>query len=391
MMPAAASNLLQPAAQHENQSMQRQVIDLLPGGPGQAHQLTVLRFGVPGKGPVALIQAALHADEVPAMLVAQALRAQLAALEDAGALCGEVRLVPYANPLGLAQHLLSRHQGRFDLRDGVNFNRGYADLSDAAADAVSGRLTDDANANVTLVRAALVEAAARLPAQTPAEDLKRQLLRLAIDADCVLDLHCDDEAVMHLYGLTPQADMASELGALLGAQAILLAEESGDSPFDEACSRPWPTLARRFAPQPVPLACFSTTVELRGEGDTDHALAAQDASALIEFLRRRGVVRGEPACLPAPQCVPTPLAASEPVKAPATGVVVFKVRPGEVVAAGQVVADIVDVDTGQTVAVPAQSAGVLYARIRPRWALAGQTLAKIAGTTLQRRGKLLSA
>jgi hypothetical protein len=338
-----------------------------------------------------MIQAALHADEVPAMLVAQALRVQLSALEAAGALCGEVRLVPYANPLGLAQYLLSRHQGRFDLRDGVNFNRAYADLSDAAAAAVSGLLTDDADANVALIRTALVAAAQALPARTPAEDLKRQLLRLAIDADCVLDLHCDDEAVMHLYALTPQADLANELGALLGARAILLAEESGDSPFDEACSRPWPALARRFAPLPVPLACFSTTVELRGEGDTDHALAAQDAAALIEFLRRRGVVAGEPAALPAAACLPTPLAASEPVKAPGAGVVVFRVQPGEVVAAGQVVADIVDVDTGQVVPVPAQSAGVLYARIRTRWAIAGQTLAKIAGTTLQRRGKLLGA
>jgi predicted deacylase len=136
-----------------------------------------------------------------------------------------VRLVPYANPIGLAQQVLARDQGRFDLRDGLNFNRGYADLSDAAAMALQGRLGHDAAANVRLVRAALVQAAAGLDAETPVQDLKRQLLRLAIDADLVLDLHCDGESVLHLYAHPQQAARAATLGALLGAQAVLLAAE----------------------------------------------------------------------------------------------------------------------------------------------------------------------
>jgi len=37
------------------------------------------------------------------------------------------------------------------------------------------------------------------------------------------------------------------------------------------------------------------------------------------------------------------------------------------------------------------SAGVLYARIATRWATPGKRLAKIAGTSLARTGKLLSA
>ena len=66
---------------------------------GTAHyELTSYHFGKPG-GPKAYIQAALHADEVPAMLVAQALRQRLAALEAAGKVVGEVILVPAANPM----------------------------------------------------------------------------------------------------------------------------------------------------------------------------------------------------------------------------------------------------------------------------------------------------
>jgi predicted deacylase len=85
------------------------------------------------------------------------------------------------------------------------------------------------------------------------------------------------------------------------------------------------------------------------------------------------------------------LAASEPITAPRSGVVVFHAQPGERVAAGALIADLVDVDSGEVLPLRAQSAGVLYARSATRWALPGQPLAKIAGTTLARTGKLLSA
>ncbi len=370
-------------------SVQVEHVELTGGSPGLRHTLPVWRFGRPGQGPKAMIQAALHADEVPALLVAQALRTQLTALEAEGAVLGEVVLVPYANPIGLSQQLLGQHVGRFDLRDGINFTRHVPDLAEAAASAVQGRLGDDAAANVAVVRQALRDAAAALGALHPVEDLKRQLLRLAIDADIVMDLHCDAEAAVHLYGLTPQAGLCAELGALLGAQAILLATESGDSPFDEACSRPWLVVQQRAPSLPVPLACFATTVELRGQADTSHALAHQDAAALLEFLRRRGVLAGDPAPLPPARCQPTPLAASEPLVAPRAGVLVFHHAAGDAVPAGALIADLVDVDTGAVHPLRAQSAGVLYARTATRWATPGQRVAKVAGTALARTGKLL--
>jgi len=366
-----------------------QTLELVGASPGCSHHLKLLRFGRAGARPRAVIQAALHADEVPALLVAQCLREQLLQLEAHGQILGEVLLLPYANPLGLAQQLLGQHQGRFDLRDGVNFNRGIPDLADAAGDALQGRLGSDAHANEALVRAALREAAARLTASHPVQDLKNRLLQLAVDAETVLDLHSDSEAVLHLYAFTPQAALAGELGALLGAQAILLATESGDAPFDEACTRPWQLLQQRFAGHPIPLGCFASTLELRGERDTDPGLAQADAVAIIEFLRRRGVVAGPLARLPALRCLPTPLAASEPVTAQRAGVVVFRCAPGQRVEAGAVVAELVDVDSGERLPLRAQSAGLLYARVATRWATPGRRLAKIAGTTLARSGKLL--
>jgi predicted deacylase len=359
--------------------------------PGLHVTLTVLHFGPREHGPKAAIHAALHADEVPAMLVAHCLREQLGRLEAQGRMLGEVRLVPVANPLGLGQRLLGRHEGRFDLRDGVNFNRGYAALAPAAAGRLQGRLGTDATANVAAVRKALRETVRALPAQSATEHLKRALLANAVDCDVVLDLHCDAQAVVHLYALDVHEAPARELGAALGARAVLLAMDSGDAPFDEACSRPWIELRERFPGHPLPAACFASTVELRGEADVQWSLAQADAEALVAFLARHGLVDAPAGPWPEPRCEPTPLAASEPIVAPRAGLLVFEAEPGQRLRAGDCVATLLCPATGQHTALRAQSEGVLYARVATRWAAAGQRVAKVAGRTLARTGKLLSA
>lgn len=359
--------------------------------PGLRAELNVLCFGPADRGPKAAIHAALHADEVPALLVAQCLRERLAVLEARGQLLGEVRLLPVANPIGLGQRLLGRHEGRFDLRDGINFNRGFPDLAARVPEALAQALGADAAHNVALLRQALLQAAQGLPAQTPAEHLKRQLLCNAVDCDLVLDLHCDAEAVVHLYALDLHAPQACELGARLDAEAVLLAMDSGEGPFDEACSRPWTLLQQRWPDVPIPPACFASTVELRGEADVGFAQAEADAQALVGFLQSQGLVAGR-APAPAPlRCDATPLAASEPIHAPHAGIVVFEAAPGALLAAGDVVATLVDPASGQRTVLRTAGGGRLYARIASRWAAPGQRLAKVAGRTLRRTGKLLSA
>ncbi|MDQ2803093.1 MAG: succinylglutamate desuccinylase/aspartoacylase family protein, partial [Pseudomonadota bacterium] len=234
--------------------MTTEILPLRGTAPGTTQTLAVRRFGVPGARPKIYVQAALHADETPGLLVAQHLLRRLQAHSDAGRIVGEVVVVPLANPVGLSQRMLGSLLGRFDLASGTNFNRGFADLASRAAQAVAGKLTGDPAANEALIRAALLHANARSGVATPDEHLKRTLLGLALDADLVLDLHCENEGVMHLYTLTPLADRCRPWAALLGAQAVLLAPESGGQPFDEACSRPWLELRDRFPGHPVPLA-----------------------------------------------------------------------------------------------------------------------------------------
>lgn len=363
--------------------------------PGTTRELVSLHFGPADSGLKAYVQASLHADEVPPMLVAHHLRLALSQLEAEGRLAGEVVLVPAANPIGMAQHPLRQPQGRFDMASGENFNRHYPELSATVADWVRGQLGDDAAANVARVRSAVREACARLPAGDELASLRRTLLGLAMDADVVLDLHCDHEAVLHLYTATPLWPQVAPLAQALGATLTLLATDSGDAPFDEACSMFWPRLAERLGMDTsvLPTSCVAVTVELRGEVDVRHDLAARDARALLGFLAGRGLVRlsTEPTPPGHAQAQARPLAGSMPLRAPHGGVLVFLAELGQRLQAGQPVAELIDPMGGATTTLSSPVDGLLYARVSRRFVPAGATLAKVAGREALRGGRLMSA
>jgi uncharacterized protein len=352
--------------------------------------LTSFHFGKPGTGKKVYIQASLHADEVPAMLVGQFLKRELEKLDDAGSVSGEIILVPAANPLGLSQAIQGAPFGRFDLSTGVNFNRAYKHVAADLKTALAGRLGTDAAANVKLIREQARQSVAAWAPMDNAAALKKVLLGMAIDADIVLDLHCDNEAVMHLYCGEPLAASVMPLATLLGAHAVLVALESGGEPFDEACSRLWWDLAAHFGPTvPIPPACAAVTVELRGENDVTYEYASKDAHAILQYLAREGVLDIAVEPLPAPLCAPTPLEGVEPIAAPHSGVLVFLRKLGEVVGAGDPVADLVNPVSGKVTTLHATREGVLFASTAHRHLLRGMNVCKIAGKTAFRQGDLL--
>lgn len=364
----------------------------LPGASrGTRRVVTSLHFGQRMSGRKVYLQASLHADEVPAMLVAHHLQAMLHGLEETGAIAGEVVLVPMANPIGLSQTVQGSHFGRFDQASGINFNRQFQHLTARIAERVEPLLGPDATMNTQWVREAAQQVLAELSPQTETEALKQLLQQLAVDADIALDLHCDHQACLHVYAGTPQASTARLLAQRLGAQALLLCECSGDDPFDESLSRHWWELPERFGPaHPFTQGCFAATVELRGEADVDDTLAVHDARGLIEFLQDTGHIAGPAATLPAPRCAATPLAGVQPLVAPDSGILVFLRQLGERVTAGDCIAEIVDPASHLRVPVRAEVDGVLFARIARRWVTRGMRLAKIAGPTPYRSGPLLS-
>lgn len=363
---------------------------------GTQRTVTSLHFGVAGARPKVYVQASLHADELPGMLVAHHLRRRLLEAESAGALRGEVVLVPAANPIGLAQRLDHRPLGRFELGTSENFNRHYPDLATLAWERVGAALGPDAEANVQRVREAVRQALAERPAATELQGLRLTLMRLAVDADVVLDLHCDSEAVLHLYSETACWPQLEPLAAWLGAETVLVADYgAGGQPFDEQLSGLWSQLAARLRAEAsqarLPQACASATVELRGEADVDHALAAQDAEAIVRYLQQIGVLAGDPGTPPPPRCTPTPLAGTEILRAPHPGVIVFRAPVGARLQPGDAVADIVDPMSDRVTTLTAAHGGTLYARSRERYAIAGLEVAKVAGARPIRSGDLLSA
>ncbi len=354
-------------------------------------QLTSFHYGSPGSGKKVYIQAALHADEVPGMLVAQFLRKKLEQLDAEGRIQGEIILVPAANPIGLSQAIHGAPFGRFDLTTGTNFTRAYKHVADDLKVSLAGKLTGDAHANVDLIRAHARDSVAAWTPSTDADALKKTLLGMAIDADIVLDLHCDNEAVLHVYAGTPLADAVAPLSAYLDAHALLLAREAGGEPFDEACSRLWWDLEAHFGPDyPIPMAGMAVTVELRGEMDVSYEYAKADARGLLNFLAHEGILDLEPDPLPAARCAATPLEGVEPIAAPHNGVLVFRKNLGNKVAAGEAVADLIDPVSGKTTELSSKVGGVFFARTAHRHLLRGMAVGKIAGPVAFRAGQLLS-
>jgi hypothetical protein len=375
---------------------------LLPQSVGTRRTLVSQHFGTAGARPKVVLQASLHADELPGMLALHHLRGLLQEAEAQGKIQGEVVLVPMANPIGLSQTVLHSQLGRFELASAENFNRLYPPLAEWLAESpeLPPQLGPDADANVAAIRAAIHAALDSHPPTTELGSLRHTLMRLACDADVALDLHCDFEAAVHLYTEPPCAEVLMPLAALLGARAVLLAEGSGGRCYDEALSGVWWQLRQKLAAShgeafvashPIPQGCASTTVELRGQTDVRHDLARADATGLFTFLTWLGAVAGPSLTLPPLPCEPTPLAGTQVLKAPHSGILTYHKYPGDDVAPGDVVAEIIDPVSGESTPLAAEVKGVLYARHIVRWATTGLDVAKISGATRLRTGALLGA
>jgi uncharacterized protein len=375
--------------------MQIKQHQLISPTPGTQRSLMSLHFGPQDGGRKVYIQASLHADELPGMLVAHYLRKHFERLEQEGKIAAQIVMVPVANPIGLSQALLHAQLGRFDLASGENFNRHYPAMFDAIRERVAPLLSTDGESNTRTIRQAMRDALASI---TPKNELASQrltLMKLAFDADLVLDLHCDSEAALHLYCGTPLWPIVEPLARLMGSHATLLATESGDHPFDEACSQTWWQLRdyfRAVRPDcPIEHGCTAITVELRGELDVRHDLAQQDAARIVDYLTYRGDIIGTSPVLPDLIAQATPLAGSETLVAQHGGLLTFLVKTGQRVTAGTVIAQVIDTLANTTHDIRCTVDGMFYAHVRNRLAFSGMSIGKVAGTTAFKSGKLLSA
>lgn len=319
----------------------------VPGDAGQPLAIRAWRL-TGGDGPRVYLQAGVHADEIAGMLVLHRLLPQLRAAHDRGVLRGTVTVVPQANPLGLAQFRQGRLLGRFHEATHRNFNRHFHE-----------------------------SAASRRTATTFAA-WQRALLGAACEADIVLDLHTDSEALPYVYLHRSLWPAGRDLAASLGADLAILWDRDDEGAFEGAVAAHW---AREGGMRDRLVA----TVELRGQSDVSDALANRDADGLLAFLRGRGAI-AEPPVVGAGagdwRGEAVPIAHMETVIAPVSGVLVHERELGATVEAGGRIACIVahPGEPGSEHVLVAPQAGRIVTRSRERLVAQGEVVAKLTGT-----------
>ena len=357
---------------------------------GTSRHIDSFHFGKPNSGKKIYIQASLHADELPGMLVAWKLKQQLLLLEEQGFIQGEIVLVPMANPIGQNQHLMDVHLGRYELEGGQNFNRDYLDTFEQVFTQIENKLSSDAEKNKQLIRSALREAIQGWEVDTELHSQQKVLQSLSCDADIIIDMHCDFEAIQHVYSTYYSWDGIAPLAHYLNSRANLLANETGGKPFDSAFDMVWQRLHACFG-DIIPKACQSVTLELCGQADVSHDKSEEDANALVNYLRYLNVLTDQPADVLINEATPaTDLDAVEPLKGNMGGVLVLCTDVGEHVTTGQLIAEVIDPITDKVQQIRASQPGLLFSRTLRRTATAGMLVAHVAGEKTIRSGYLLA-
>ena len=364
--------------------------------PGRSTELNYFRVGPGQADKKVYLQAALHADEQPGILVLHHLLAMLREADAAGELAAQFVLFPMVNPLGMGDIEFGGHQGRYNRATGVNHNRDWPVLYDAVGAGLADRLGDDPDANVRLVRDALREWADGLPQTTAWQQWRRCVIAEACDADYVFDLHCDDESLLHIFSIPQLATQMQSLADWSGAAATMLAEDSGGGSFDEVWPALWLRLGRECAGKPLPLPVVSCTLEYRGQLDTSDELNRADAANLYGFFQEQGLVGGAPRGCKGTSRAPTDLRATEYLRAPRAGLLAYRVELGDWVERGDCVADLVCLDGEGAfetrLPLCAGTSGQVISRRMNKYAWAGANVSKIVGETVleSRTGNLLS-
>ncbi|MFJ6328292.1 MULTISPECIES: succinylglutamate desuccinylase/aspartoacylase family protein [unclassified Rhizobium] len=334
------------------------------------------RFGNPGIRPFVYLQGGLHADEVSSTVALEQLVRLLGELVGGSCIRGEIVVLPHCNPIGLKQFLLGRHQGRFSLSDGSNFNRGFPDMAAMLRPVLDAPSADFGRDRVAELGRHILT---RQGTTGPTRALQAELMRLSWGADYVIDVHADMEASVHIYSSAVSWAKLRTVAGRLSARVVILAEESADRPFDEAHSRAWQDLG-------LPSSTASCTLELRGLSDVSAETASNDALGLLHFLGDIGAVEVAAPSPPDPDTKTISLEDLEFVESPQSGIVMHLVDVGAPVTKGDIVARIFDptnpsLDSAWT-DVATQRDGCVFARWHQRVIQAGMPICKIAGSGL---------
>ncbi|WIJ26181.1 succinylglutamate desuccinylase/aspartoacylase family protein [Devosia sp. RR2S18] len=352
--------------------------------PGSSTDLFWYTAG-PEDAPVKVhMQAALHADEQPGTMALHHLLPMLRDFEEAGKSNARFTVFPSVNPLGLANRSLRHHIGRYDVETGINYNRRWPDLYDAVAESIADQLIDDVTSNLATIRAAIGQWIDAQQPNSALQELRLFVLRSAAVSDIVLDLHCDDESLKHIFTSPELMPGLQDLADWMGVAATLTAEDSGGGSFDEVLPSLFRKVRQAHPDRPLPPSPETATLEYRGRADSFDTLGREDAAALVGFFVGRGLIATDPRPKPKPAPAPNSLEATEVLRVDRPGLLAYRVELGERVSKGQPVADLIAMDGPQAFIerhpILAGTDGFILSRATAKFVKRGTGIAKIVGT-----------
>lgn len=351
--------------------------------PSSSFEIAVYEFGT--TGPKIYLQAGMHADEHPGILILSHLIDKLEAAEAEGRLAARFVILPVVNPLGLAWLSHHHHYGRYHLTNGLNYNRGWPDFAKRLADRAdfAAGFGPEAKANQAYVRQVLGDVLAEMTPHTALEKQRHLVMSHCYDADMVLDLHCDDEALNHIYIVPQNLPRYQGLADRMGSVATLTAADSGGGSFDEVWSGLWIGLSAAYPDIPLPDPVLSVTLEYRGQGDVFDDMAQDDALNLYDFFCDEGLIEQAPHKALVASASPSPLNGCDVIRVNAPGLVAYKVGLGDIVAKGDVIAELIALDgemaARQRTPIIAGTDGVVFSLCHNKYVWPGMSIAKIAG------------
>ena len=386
--------LVVTACYSRSMSIEKICKTLVGDTPGRSTQLIYYRIGPDNAEPKVYLQAAVHADEQPGILILHHLLRLLSDADAAGELKAQFVLMPMVNPLGMGDIEFGQHQGRYNRNSGVNHNRQWPDLYASIDTDMGDKLGQNAAENIITVRQAVRDWVENLPQITAQQQWRQAIMSEACDADYVFDVHCDDDALIHIFSIPQLAENMQQLADHTGAAATLLAEDSGGGSFDEIWPAIWLKLAREFPDKDIPLPVKSCTLEFRGQFDTFDALNHRDAKNLYGYFQGEGLITGSSTGDKGQAAAATDLRATEYLRADKAGLLVYCVELGERVKKGDKIADLLHLDgdeafIGRT-PILAGTDGLVLSRRTTKYVWRNATVAKIVGNeNLDSRGEYL--
>ena len=242
--------------------------------------------------PKVYIQASMHASEIQGNAVVFELLTYLKENQPQG----DIVIIPQCNPISMSNRLGAGHQGRFDPATGDNWNRHYfLPEIDYEAFAEAHLHSETAIYKAAFRQLLMSDLDAALACNyrlSRAKRLNYIMQRQALEADIILDLHTDTNAIDYIYS----PNFAKQSVEKFYFSYVLLMENDVGGALDEAGFYPWWALKKAFEKhkrqEEVQVDAF--TLELGSEEIIDSKKGQNQALGILNYLAYKGVVKSIP-------------------------------------------------------------------------------------------------